>query len=198
MRINLLTVIKLPSRCKWFKPSLNQPFPTPQGILGVLPYSFALVVLCHVNRKYASKILIYQRCKIPSSLVSDFWDATSHLSARFFSLLHSPRFNISQLEEWLRGKNLQQSGALQTLEPLIQAAQLLQLKKKTAEDAEAICSLCTALTTQQVGNRRVQGSGQVPAWTNQPPVCSCEQDGALGVGMLRGNLWAPCWAFCAL
>ncbi|XP_014750384.1 PREDICTED: unconventional myosin-Vb isoform X1 [Sturnus vulgaris] len=60
------------------------------------------------------------------------------------------RFNISQLEEWLRGKNLQQSGAAQSLEPLIQAAQLLQLKKKTSEDAEAICSLCTSLTTQQI------------------------------------------------
>ncbi|XP_055994122.1 unconventional myosin-Vb isoform X2 [Sorex fumeus] len=60
------------------------------------------------------------------------------------------RYNISQLEEWLRGRNLQQSGAAQTLEPLIQAAQLLQLKKKTPEDAEAICSLCTALSTQQI------------------------------------------------
>ncbi|XP_054664937.1 unconventional myosin-Vb isoform X2 [Grus americana] len=60
------------------------------------------------------------------------------------------RFNINQLEEWLRGKNLQQSGAAQTLEPLIQAAQLLQLKKKTSEDAEAICSLCTSLTKQQI------------------------------------------------
>ncbi|NXW88155.1 MYO5B protein, partial [Alopecoenas beccarii] len=60
------------------------------------------------------------------------------------------RFNISQLEEWLRGKNLQQSGAAQMLELLIQAAQLLQLKKKTLEDAEAICSMCTLLTTQQV------------------------------------------------
>ncbi|XP_054842778.1 unconventional myosin-Vb isoform X2 [Eublepharis macularius] len=60
------------------------------------------------------------------------------------------RFNISQLEEWLRGKNLQQSGAAETVEPLIQAAQLLQLKKKTSEDAEAICSLCTSLTTQQI------------------------------------------------
>ncbi|XP_010010706.1 PREDICTED: unconventional myosin-Vb-like, partial [Nestor notabilis] len=60
------------------------------------------------------------------------------------------RFNISQLEEWLRGKNLQQSGAAEILEPLIQAAQLLQLKKKTSEDAEAICSLCTSLTTQQI------------------------------------------------
>uniref|UniRef100_A0A452GZU1 Myosin VB n=1 Tax=Gopherus agassizii TaxID=38772 RepID=A0A452GZU1_9SAUR len=60
------------------------------------------------------------------------------------------RYNISQLEEWLRGKNLQQSGAAETVEPLIQAAQLLQLKKKTSEDAEAICSLCTSLSTQQI------------------------------------------------
>ncbi|NXM85120.1 MYO5B protein, partial [Oenanthe oenanthe] len=60
------------------------------------------------------------------------------------------RFNISQLEEWLHGKNLQQSGAAKTLEPLIQAAQLLQLKKKTSEDADAICSLCTSLNTQQI------------------------------------------------
>ncbi|XP_075697095.1 unconventional myosin-Vb isoform X2 [Rhinoderma darwinii] len=60
------------------------------------------------------------------------------------------RYNISQLEEWLRGKNLHNSGAAQTMEPLIHAAQLLQLKKKTQEDSEAICSLCTALTTQQI------------------------------------------------
>ncbi|XP_057645310.1 unconventional myosin-Vb isoform X2 [Chionomys nivalis] len=60
------------------------------------------------------------------------------------------RYNISQLEEWLRGKNLHQSGAVQTMEPLIQAAQLLQLKKKTQEDAEAICSLCASLSTQQI------------------------------------------------
>ncbi|XP_075442311.1 unconventional myosin-Vb isoform X2 [Ascaphus truei] len=60
------------------------------------------------------------------------------------------RYNISQLEEWLRGKNLHQSGAAKTMEPLIQAAQLLQLKKKTTEDAEAICFLCTVLTTQQI------------------------------------------------
>ncbi|KAG9468278.1 hypothetical protein GDO78_023109, partial [Eleutherodactylus coqui] len=60
------------------------------------------------------------------------------------------RYNICQLEEWLRGKNLHNSGAAQTMEPLIQAAQLLQLKKKTQEDSEAICSLCTALTTQQI------------------------------------------------
>jgi len=88
------------------------------------------------------------------SLTEDFRDATSCLGFWLTSCLGLlPRFNISQLEEWLRGKNLQQSGAAQTLEPLIQAAQLLQLKKKTSEDAEAICSLCTSLTTQQVGSR---------------------------------------------
>ncbi|XP_071328216.1 unconventional myosin-Vb isoform X3 [Trachinotus anak] len=60
------------------------------------------------------------------------------------------RYNTSQMEEWLRGNNLYQSKAAATLEPIIQAAQLLQVKKKTSQDAEAICSLCTALTTQQI------------------------------------------------
>ncbi|XP_069369831.1 unconventional myosin-Vb isoform X2 [Paralichthys olivaceus] len=60
------------------------------------------------------------------------------------------RYNTSQLEEWLRGNNLYQSKAAAILEPIIQAAQLLQVKKKTTQDAEAICSLCTALNTQQI------------------------------------------------
>lgn len=60
------------------------------------------------------------------------------------------RYNVSQLEEWLRDKGLMTCGAKETLEPLIQAAQLLQVKKKTDEDAEAICSMCLALTTAQV------------------------------------------------
>uniref|UniRef100_A0A1A8H335 Myosin VB n=1 Tax=Nothobranchius korthausae TaxID=1143690 RepID=A0A1A8H335_9TELE len=60
------------------------------------------------------------------------------------------RYNTSQLEEWLRANNLFQSRASSTLDPIIQAAQLLQVKKKTSQDAEAICSLCTALTVQQI------------------------------------------------
>ncbi|XP_075064113.1 unconventional myosin-Va isoform X3 [Mixophyes fleayi] len=60
------------------------------------------------------------------------------------------RYNVSQLEELLRDKNLMNSGAKETLEPLIQAAQLLQVKKKTDEDAEAICSMCNSLTTAQI------------------------------------------------
>ncbi|XP_046897765.1 unconventional myosin-Va isoform X2 [Hypomesus transpacificus] len=60
------------------------------------------------------------------------------------------RYNVSQLEEWLRDKSLMVCGAKETLEPLIQAAQLLQVKKKTDEDAEAICSMCLALSTAQI------------------------------------------------
>ncbi|XP_025928431.1 unconventional myosin-Vb-like [Apteryx rowi] len=60
------------------------------------------------------------------------------------------RYNISQLEQWLRTEGLHQSGAREVLEPLVQAAQLLQVKKATEEDAGAICSLCTVLSTQQV------------------------------------------------
>ncbi|XP_054661949.1 unconventional myosin-Vb-like [Grus americana] len=60
------------------------------------------------------------------------------------------RYNISQLEQWLRAEGLQQSGAHEVLEPLVQAAQLLQVKKVTEEDAAALCSLCTVLSPQQV------------------------------------------------
>ncbi|XP_033970578.1 unconventional myosin-Vb isoform X2 [Trematomus bernacchii] len=60
------------------------------------------------------------------------------------------RYNTSQLEEWLRANSLFQSKASVCLEPIIQAAQLLQVKKKTTQDAEAICSLCSAMSTQQI------------------------------------------------
>ncbi|XP_077354628.1 unconventional myosin-Vb isoform X2 [Festucalex cinctus] len=60
------------------------------------------------------------------------------------------RYNTSQMEEWLRANKLYQTGAAQTLAPVIQAAQLLQVKKKTSQDADAICSLCTALNSQQI------------------------------------------------
>ncbi|XP_051495924.1 unconventional myosin-Va-like [Apus apus] len=60
------------------------------------------------------------------------------------------RYNISQVEQWLRAEGLQQSGAREVLEPLVQAAQLLQVKKVTEEDAGALCSLCTVLSPQQV------------------------------------------------
>lgn len=60
------------------------------------------------------------------------------------------RYNVWQLEEWLAERELADCGAKETLEPLVQAAQLLQIKKKTEADAQAICNMCTALTTAQV------------------------------------------------
>uniref|UniRef100_A0A3Q2VE96 Unconventional myosin-Va-like n=1 Tax=Haplochromis burtoni TaxID=8153 RepID=A0A3Q2VE96_HAPBU len=60
------------------------------------------------------------------------------------------RYNVWQLEEWLAERELTDCGAKETLEPLIQAAQLLQIKKKTEADAQAICNMCTGLTTAQI------------------------------------------------
>lgn len=60
------------------------------------------------------------------------------------------RYNVWQLQEWLTERELVDSGAKEMLEPLVQAAQLLQIKKKTEEDAQAICIMCTQLTTAQI------------------------------------------------
>jgi len=79
----------------------------------------------------------------------------------FLSFPPSHRYNVCQLEEWLLDKDLQGSGARESLEPLIQAAQLLQIKKKSQDDADSICTMCTALTTQQVCVCEVNGAFQV-------------------------------------
>ncbi|NXS47645.1 MYO5C protein, partial [Balaeniceps rex] len=60
------------------------------------------------------------------------------------------RCNISYLEEWLKDKHLQSSNAKETLEPLSQAAWLLQVKKITDDDAKEICGHCTSLSTVQI------------------------------------------------
>ncbi|XP_038155169.1 unconventional myosin-Va-like isoform X2 [Cyprinodon tularosa] len=60
------------------------------------------------------------------------------------------RYNIWQLEEWLAERELTDCGAKETLEPLVQAAQLLQIKKSTEADAQAICSMCSSLTSAQI------------------------------------------------
>uniref|UniRef100_A0A3Q2ZL99 Dilute domain-containing protein n=1 Tax=Hippocampus comes TaxID=109280 RepID=A0A3Q2ZL99_HIPCM len=60
------------------------------------------------------------------------------------------RYNVWQLEEWLAEREMADCGAKEMLEPLVQAAQLLQVKKKTEADAQAICNMCTGLTTAQI------------------------------------------------
>lgn len=59
------------------------------------------------------------------------------------------RYNISQLEQWLRDSRLQDSGALETLETVIQASQLLQARKSES-DIKSICEMCSKLTIAQV------------------------------------------------
>ncbi|XP_076880577.1 unconventional myosin-Va [Brachyhypopomus gauderio] len=60
------------------------------------------------------------------------------------------RYNVSLLEEWLRSRGLQTGGAAAALEPLIQAAQLLQMSKKTEVDGRAVVQTCNALSSQQI------------------------------------------------
>ncbi|XP_032089155.1 unconventional myosin-Vc [Thamnophis elegans] len=60
------------------------------------------------------------------------------------------RCNISYLEEWLKEKNLHSSSSKETLEPLSQAAWLLQVKKITEEDAKEISEHCTTLSSLQI------------------------------------------------
>ena len=60
------------------------------------------------------------------------------------------RCNISFLEEWLKDKNVQSSLAKETLEPLSQAAWLLQVKKTTDSDAKEIAQCCTSLSAVQI------------------------------------------------
>lgn len=64
-----------------------------------------------------------------------------------------PRCNISYLEEWLKEKDLLASGAIETMEPLSQAAWLLQVSKSTDEDARQISETCTELSPVQVPGR---------------------------------------------
>uniref|UniRef100_A0A8B9JZJ4 Myosin VA n=1 Tax=Astyanax mexicanus TaxID=7994 RepID=A0A8B9JZJ4_ASTMX len=60
------------------------------------------------------------------------------------------RYNVSLLEEWLRSRGVWSGGAAASLEPLIQAAQLLQMSKKTEADGQAIVQTCNAMSSQQI------------------------------------------------
>ncbi|XP_041459898.1 unconventional myosin-Va-like isoform X4 [Lytechinus variegatus] len=60
------------------------------------------------------------------------------------------RYNLSELEEWLRSSRLYDKIMETTLEPLVQVAQLLQVKKRTDDDVGIICDTCTQLTVTQI------------------------------------------------
>lgn len=62
------------------------------------------------------------------------------------------RYNLTQLEQWLRDTKEHDAGTLEALEPILQASQLLQVlqARKTDEDVESICEMCSKLTTPQI------------------------------------------------
>ncbi|XP_041356072.1 unconventional myosin-Vb-like [Gigantopelta aegis] len=59
------------------------------------------------------------------------------------------RYNLSHLEQWLRDNKLHESGAVATLEPIVQASQLLQARKTDA-DVDGICEMCSKLSVAQI------------------------------------------------
>ncbi|XP_037069496.1 LOW QUALITY PROTEIN: unconventional myosin-Vb-like [Pollicipes pollicipes] len=61
------------------------------------------------------------------------------------------RYNLSHLEQWCRDNRLhdQETGVMDTLQPIIQASQLLQARK-TEEDVSRVCDMCDKLTSPQI------------------------------------------------
>ncbi|KAK0172448.1 hypothetical protein PV328_005764 [Microctonus aethiopoides] len=57
------------------------------------------------------------------------------------------RYNLSHLEQWARDQQL--STAAEALQPIIQAAQLLQARK-TDEDVNSVCEMCNKLSANQI------------------------------------------------
>ncbi len=60
------------------------------------------------------------------------------------------RYNLSELEEWLRNHRLAECGTLDQLTVLVEIAQLLQVGKKSDADVDNIVTMCTNLSNQQV------------------------------------------------
>ncbi|XP_022250756.1 unconventional myosin-Va-like isoform X1 [Limulus polyphemus] len=59
------------------------------------------------------------------------------------------RYNLSHLEQWCRDQKMQHSEVTETLQPIVQASQLLQARK-TDDDVQSICDMCDKLTTSQI------------------------------------------------
>ncbi|XP_024227627.1 unconventional myosin-Va isoform X2 [Bombus impatiens] len=57
------------------------------------------------------------------------------------------RYNLSHLEQWGRDRRLE--AASEVLQPIVQAAQLLQARK-TDEDVNSVCEMCNKLTANQI------------------------------------------------
>ncbi|XP_063217828.1 unconventional myosin-Va isoform X2 [Bacillus rossius redtenbacheri] len=59
------------------------------------------------------------------------------------------RYNLSHLEQWAREQHLQDTKVPDMLQPIIQAAQLLQARKSD-EDVQSVCDMCDRLSMFQI------------------------------------------------
>ncbi|XP_046984873.1 unconventional myosin-Va [Schistocerca americana] len=59
------------------------------------------------------------------------------------------RYNLSHLEQWCRDTRLQDTNVPDTLQPIIQAAHLLQARKLD-EDVQSVCDMCDKLSMFQI------------------------------------------------
>lgn len=62
------------------------------------------------------------------------------------------RYNLSHLEEWSRHQLLTDPAIIETLQPIVQASQLLQARK-TEADVKSVCDMCDKLTVQRVSEK---------------------------------------------
>jgi len=102
---------------------------------------------------FVLKVAALQRFALRLLLPSNHratWKKYFFLNRNYYYLSVSSRFNLSQLEDWVRVNQLEGSGIVEALEAITQATQLLQVNKKTLEDVDAICEVCASLNTLQV------------------------------------------------
>ncbi|CAG5110772.1 Oidioi.mRNA.OKI2018_I69.chr2.g5138.t1.cds [Oikopleura dioica] len=60
------------------------------------------------------------------------------------------RYNVSQIEEYLSRREMRDKHMLKELSPLVQASQLMQVKKQDEKDADNLLAMCESLTGAQV------------------------------------------------
>ena len=65
------------------------------------------------------------------------------------------RYNVSQVEEFLSRRSMRDKGMMRELAPLVQASQLMQVKKQDEKDADSLLAMCDSLTGAQVLHKRL-------------------------------------------
>lgn len=106
-------------------------------------------------------------------------------------LIAVTRFNLSQLEDWVRLNQLEGSGIVEALETITQATQLLQVNKKTLEDVDAICEVCSSLNTLQVREPRSLSTTILCALDFFQPITMVQTSNFAFLLSFRCSFWHP-------